>query len=217
VETVEHLLAALAGLQVDNCVIEINAREVPAVDGSSLPFCEAILAAGLARQHEPRGIIRVHDAQGVHDPQGEQWIEVVPSSDGTSSADYRLDYGPGSPLPPQSCALTITPEQFLKHIAGARTFVLSAEIEALRERGLGRHLKAGDLVVFEDDGTVSGNTLRWPDEPVRHKVLDCLGDLALAGKCFSGHIVARRSGHKLNHVMAKTLATIETGSLQRAA
>jgi UDP-3-O-acyl N-acetylglucosamine deacetylase len=210
VETTEHLLSALAGLQVDNCIIEINAPEVPAVDGSCLPFCEVILEAGLNSQSVQRNLMMIDESHGVNDRAGEQWIEIIPSYDGTTTVDYRLDYGPQTAIASQSFSVHLTPESFMKEIAAARTFVLKAEVEALQAMGFGKHLTGKDLVVFDDDGTVIDNKLRWSDEPVRHKILDCIGDLALSGQMFVGRVVARRSGHKLNHVMAKTLSTIDT-------
>ncbi|MBC7965507.1 MAG: UDP-3-O-[3-hydroxymyristoyl] N-acetylglucosamine deacetylase [Fuerstia sp.] len=218
VETVEHLMAALAGLQVDNCLVEIDSIEVPAVDGSSMPFCEAILAAGLVQQSTRRSLLSVEESQGVNDRAGEQWIEVIPAYDGNATVDYRLDYGPEAVISSQSFSVELTPEAFLRDIAAARTFVLQDEVAALQQMGFGRHLTGRDLVVFDADGSVIDNKLRWHDEPVRHKILDCIGDLALSGRVFVGRVVARRSGHKLNHVMAKTLSTIEVCRtlLQRA-
>ncbi len=219
VETVEHLMAALAGLQVDNCLIEIDSIEVPAVDGSSMPFCEAILAAGLSQQSTPRMRLSVAESQGVNDRAGEQWIEVIPACHGNTTIDYRLDYGPEAVIASQSFSVELTPEAFLRDIAAARTFVLQDEVSALQQMGFGRHLTGRDLVVFDADGSVVDNKLRWQDEPVRHKILDCIGDLALSGCVFVGRVVARRSGHKLNHVMAKTLSTIDVcgALLERAA
>ena len=219
VETVEHLMAALAGLQVDNCLVEIDSLEVPAVDGSSMPFCEAILAAGLSQQSTARSQIPVEESHGVNDRAGEQWIEVIPAYDGNATVDYRLDYGPEAVIASQSFSVELTPEAFLRDIAAARTFVLQDEVAALQQMGFGRHLTGRDLVVFDADGSVIDNKLRWQDEPVRHKILDCIGDLALSGRVFVGRVVARRSGHKLNHVMAKTLSMIEIcqALLQRAA
>ena len=219
VETVEHLMAALAGLQVDNCLVEIDSLEVPAVDGSSMPFCEAILAAGLSQQSTARSQIPVEESHGVNDRAGEQWIEVIPAYDGNATVDYRLDYGPDAVIASQSFSVELTPEAFLRDIAAARTFVLQDEVAALQQMGFGRHLTGRDLVVFDADGSVIDNKLRWQDEPVRHKILDCIGDLALSGRVFVGRVVARRSGHKLNHVMAKTLSMIEIcqAFLQRAA
>jgi UDP-3-O-acyl-N-acetylglucosamine deacetylase len=95
----------------------------------------------------------------------------------------------------------------------ARTFVLEDEIESLRNMGFGKHLTGRDLVVFCNDGTISDNSLRWDDEPVRHKILDCLGDLSLCGISFIGQVIAFRSGHRLNHVMASTMSMIAGRSL----
>lgn len=208
VETVEHVLAALAGLQIDNCLIEINAPEVPAVDGSCLPFCEALLEAGLNLQSERRTVFRVDESHSVNDPAAGQWIEIVPSRDDIRTVDYRLDYGDSTAIPSASFSVELTPEIFLQEIAPARTFVLRQEVEALQAMGYGRHLTGRDLVVFDDDGSIVDNRLRWADEPVRHKILDCVGDLALCGHSFSGHVIARRTGHKLNHVMARILSTM---------
>ena len=114
VETIEHLMAAMAGLRLDNCLVEINAIEVPAVDGSCMPFCEAILAAGLVSQSATRNLLTVENSHGVNDRAGEQWIEVIPAYDGISTADYRLDYGIESILPAQSFSVELTPEAFLR-------------------------------------------------------------------------------------------------------
>jgi len=152
VETTEHLMSALAGLQVDNCIIEINAPEVPAVDGSCLPFCEAILEAGLNIQSAPRDLLIIDESQGVNDRAGEQWIEIIPSFDGSTTIDYRLDYGPQTAIPSQSFSVSMTPEIFLREIAPARTFVLKNEVEALQIMGFGKHLTGKDLVVFDTDG-----------------------------------------------------------------
>ena len=189
--------------------VEINGLEVPAVDGSCLPFCESILEAGLAKQGAPRMVTPIEVSQSACDRHGDQWMELLPSPDGTITADYRLDFGADASIPAQSLAVRLTVDSFLNDIAGARTFVRIDEIESLQQMGFGRHLTGRDLLVFETDGSVVDNRLRWSDEPVRHKILDCIGDLALSGRSFAGQIVARRSGHKLNHVMAKTLATIE--------
>ncbi|MBL8817125.1 MAG: UDP-3-O-[3-hydroxymyristoyl] N-acetylglucosamine deacetylase [Planctomyces sp.] len=207
VETTEHLMAALAGLQIDNCIVEISGPEVPALDGSCLQMCEAILEAGRCRQTATRKIARLREPHGAGGGDGE-WIEVTPRYTSVSSICYQLDYGQDSPVPAGAYSVNVTPEEFLAEIAGARTFVLESEIEALRRMGFGKHLTARDLIVFSEDGQVKENRLRWSDEPVRHKILDCIGDLALSGVPFVGQVIARRSGHKLNHVMASTLSMI---------
>ena len=208
VETTEHLLAALSGLRIDNCVVELDGAEIPAMDGSAMPFCEAILGAGICGQGVLRRTGEIAELQRISEPASGQWIECIPSGSDDLVIDYRLDYGADSPLPSQSWAVEVTPELFLREIAAARTFVMAAEVEALQAAGFGRHLTRRELVVFESDGSVQENRLRWENEPVRHKVLDCIGDLALSGLSCSGRVVACRSGHKLNHVMARVLSTI---------
>ncbi|MCA9061237.1 MAG: UDP-3-O-acyl-N-acetylglucosamine deacetylase, partial [Planctomycetaceae bacterium] len=127
------------------------------------------------------------------------------------------DYGSMVALRPQAFQVRLTPELFLQEIAGARTFVMESEVEALRQQGFGTHLTASDLVVFSEDGSVIDNQLRWPDEPVRHKILDCLGDLFLCGGAFAGDVIARKSGHQLNHVMAMVISMSTSGMTERRA
>lgn len=209
VETTEHLLAALAGLQIDNCIVELDAGEVPAVDGSCLPFCEAILDAGVQMQNAPAPASLQLPLQRVGDPADGQWIESIPGHG--LEISYQLDYGLDSVVPPQSLVVEITPEVFLREIAAARTFVLETEVEALQRAGFGRHLTGADLLVFAADGSVIDNQLRWPDEPVRHKILDCLGDMFLCGQRLEGRIVACRSGHRLNQLLANVVRSDAMG------
>lgn len=212
VETVEHLMAALAGLQIDNCIVEIDAPEVPAGDGSCSIFCDAITNAGTTTLIAPRKYLRIPEAHAAAGTDGER-IEITPLHGDTASICYQVDYGTESPVPKCSLAVDFTPEVFLREIAMARTFVLEDEIESLRNMGFGKHLTGRDLVVFCNDGTISDNSLRWDDEPVRHKILDCLGDLSLCGISFIGQVIAFRSGHRLNHVMASTMSMIAGRSL----
>ena len=205
VETVEHLMAALAGLRVDNCIVEVNSQELPAVDGSCLPFCEAILEQGIAQQTKLRRIFHVHEAHATAGDGGER-LEVTPLFGDELAICYELDYGFDSVVPPGAFSISVTPESFMSEIAGARTFVLEDEIEALHRMGFGKHLTSADILVFAKDGSTPDNALRWNDEPVRHKILDCIGDLALCGFPFAGQIIANRSGHRLNHVMASIVS-----------
>ena len=207
VETVEHLMSALAGLQIDNCLVEIDAPEVPALDGSALPFCEAIMEAGADAQTVPRTVRRLKEPHAAAGDGGER-IEVTPRFGDSLSICYQLDYGADSPVPAGAVSVDVTPEHFLSQIAGARTFVHEDEIEHLQRMGFGRHLTRQDIVVFGQNGAVQDNALRWPDEPVRHKILDCIGDLALCGVPFAAQVIAQRSGHKLNHVMASVVSMI---------
>ncbi len=207
VETVEHLMAALAGLQIDNCLVEIDAAEIPALDGSAMPFCEAILQAGADAQTAPREVRRLVEPHAAAGDGGER-IEVTPRFGDSLSVCYQLDYGADSPVPAGSFSVDVTPQHFLSQIAAARTFVHQDEIESLQQMGFGKHLTSQDIVVFGQDGSIQENAMRWPDEPVRHKILDCIGDLALCGVPFAAQVIAHRSGHKLNHVMASVVSMI---------
>ena len=208
VETVEHLLAAMAGLQVDNCVVEINAPEVPGFDGSCRPFCDEILTVGTVSLDADVSPFVVNGLHTVQSSDRAQTLVLRPYLYPCLAMTYHLDYGRNNPLPPQTMSAEITPEFFYSEISGARTFVLDSEISMLRKMGYGKHLTARDLVVVGSDG-VQGNSLRWPDEAVRHKILDCVGDLSLAGTSVCGHVTAYRSGHHLNHELARTIMSLK--------
>ena len=198
VEMVEHVLAALAGMQVDNCEIRVNAAELPGCDGSALPFVEAIEKSGIEEQNAAKATLRIREVTRVGDD--ESWVEISPSR-GKQKAGltvrYKLDYGQNNPIGKQAIEVAITPANFKKELASARTFLLEAEAQWLRGQGLGSRCSNADLLVFGEEGVID-NTLRFEDECVRHKALDLVGDLALAGYDLQGSVVAFRSGHRLN-------------------
>lgn len=215
IEMVEHVLAALSGLGIDNCEIRVSAGEMPGCDGSSRPFVEAIVRGGIVEQSAPAATLVVDRAFRVGDDQS--WVKVRPASGPHLLIEYRLDYGPGTPIGRQSVELEITPESFRRELAASRTFLLQQEAEWLRSQGLGRAANWGDLLVFGPEGPIQ-NALRWPNECARHKALDLLGDLALAGVRLQGRISAHRSGHKLNAELVETLlARHEVSSAAREA
>ncbi|MFM8289179.1 MAG: UDP-3-O-acyl-N-acetylglucosamine deacetylase [Planctomycetaceae bacterium] len=195
VELVEHVLAALAGLQIDNCRIELDACELPGLDGSSQAFADALLRAGLVELDAPRRVVRLRHPVSVAEPGQE--VRGVPSDKPGLTLSYSLDYGDGSPIPRQSFEVRLTPEAFLNEVVYARTFVLEQEVAALQAQGYGRRTTAADLLIYGTEGVV-GNTLRSENECARHKLLDCVGDFALLGCDLSGRIEAHRSGHSLN-------------------
>jgi len=203
VTLVEHLLAALAGLRIDNCEIELDGPEPPGLDGSAAGYVAALSAAGAALQVTRRPI-RAVDAPVVV-TSGGATIALHPATEPGLRASYLLDYRAIGPINRQTVTLDVTPGEFMREVAGCRTFVTAAEADALRAQGVGRHLTPADLVVFGDRGPI-GNCLRFADEPARHKILDLLGDLALCGFDLAGHVVAYRSGHALNVELARTLA-----------
>lgn len=206
VTLVEHLLAALKGLRVDNCWIQLDGVEPPGVDGSARPFADLILNAGIVAQSSRRPIWGVDAPVIVQD--GTATIALHPPEP-SGSTDFRitymLDYGTSSPIARQSFTTLLTPETFHQDVAGCRTFVLEHEADQLRQQGIGRHLTPSDLLVFGPRGLI-GNRLRVADEPARHKLLDIVGDLALSGHDWCGHLVAYRSGHSLNVELARELA-----------
>jgi UDP-3-O-[3-hydroxymyristoyl] N-acetylglucosamine deacetylase len=202
VEMVEHVLAALWGLRIDNCEVWTTAAEMPGCDGSSLPFVEALHEAGIVEQRAARPCLRVARRMRLGDER--HWIEVAPAESGELAVRYELDYGSGNPIGRQVVELEITPETFRRELAASRTFLLRDEAEWLRSQGLGQRTTPQDLLVFDEQGPV-GNALRFPDECARHKVLDLVGDFALAGCDLAARITAYRSGHRLNAEMVRAL------------
>ncbi|MFQ5734841.1 MAG: UDP-3-O-acyl-N-acetylglucosamine deacetylase [Planctomycetaceae bacterium] len=220
VEMTEHVLAALYGLQVDNCLVELDAPEPPGCDGSSLWFAEALLESGIVEQSAPRRAFAVNAEAGVCSEDGNSEMSVRPNGRPTLTIDYRLDYGPDSPIPPQTLRLDVAPRSFLKELAFSRTFILESEVEALQAQGYGTRITPKDLLVVGERGIID-NSLRVPNEYVRHKVLDCIGDCALLGCDLHGRFTAFRSGHRLNRAMVRWLweqaQTARRGPTARAA
>ena len=230
VEMVEHVLAALAGLQIDNCLVELDGPEPPGCDGSSLLFAETLLSTGIVDQGVPRERLELRQnvvvqgdggqtvsggphssGSGNNGPVNNGSVISGAGTDGRLHLNYSLDYGPNSPIEQQQYSFVLSPETFLAEIAFARTFLLEHEAHALRAQGYGKRTTAKDLLIFGPNGIID-NTLRAPDECARHKILDCIGDLALAGCDLAGVVTARRSGHQLNaeFVRQAKLAHAET-------
>jgi UDP-3-O-acyl N-acetylglucosamine deacetylase len=214
VTLVEHVLAALAGLRIDNCFIELDGPEPPGLDGSARRFVEALCDAGLVAQPARRPVWAVEAPVVVEHDGATLALHPLPGEE--LRASYLLDYGPGAPIPWQVHTQTVTPESFVNELAHCRTFLLHEEALALRRQGLGARVSEADLLVFGPRGPIN-NALRHADEPARHKVLDMLGDLALLGEDVRGHLVAYRSGHPLNVALARELRRRLPESLPLAA
>lgn len=197
VEMIEHVMAALAGLAIDNCLVELDGPEPPGCDGSSLLFAEKLLDAGIVEQDAVRERLVLRHAVAVAGETLEQSVRGAPCDDGLLHISYALDYGANSPIARQEAKVDLSPDTFLSQIAFARTFLLEHEAQAMRAQGYGKRTTARDLLIFGAQGPID-NSLRTADECARHKILDCIGDLALAGCDLVGHIDARRSGHLLN-------------------
>jgi len=202
VEMVEHALAACYGLGIDNCEIWVNSSELPGLDGSSRQLVEALDEVGIVEQAPLRPRLIVTDVTRVGDD--EAWVEARPAKAGGLTIKYRLDYGSNNPIGRQTIELKVTPKSFREELAPARTFLLAEEAEWLRQRGLGARVTNQDLLVFGPEGPID-NELRMEDECVRHKALDLVGDLALAGCDLVGQFIAHKSGHRLNAELVKVL------------
>lgn len=203
IETVEHCLAAIAGLDIDNVEVEISGPELPGCDGSSLPYVEALQQAEPVAQDVPRNIYKITEAITVR--KGDTMLVALPSEEPELNILYDLNYSQSQAIGRQVYAISLTPELFVKQIAPSRTFLLEAEAEQLRESGYGKHLTYKDILVLGPNGPIE-NELRFEDEEVRHKILDLIGDLALLGQRIQGRIVCYRSGHSLNQALVKKLA-----------
>ena len=198
VETVEHLLAALTALGIDNCIVELNTPEVPIMDGSAAPFVYLILnESGVRRLSAPKKFLKV--LRPISLSQGDKRIALYPSDHFKVTYSISFDH----PLiRHQSRTMKITDETFVEEIAPARTFGFLKEVEMLRQRGLALGGSLDNAIVLGETGVLNQNALRFEDEFVRHKILDAIGDLSLVGYAVIGHLVAHRAGHALHTAFA---------------
>ncbi|MBP5199937.1 MAG: UDP-3-O-[3-hydroxymyristoyl] N-acetylglucosamine deacetylase [Schwartzia sp.] len=195
--TIEHLMSAIAAVGLDNCVVELDSEEPPVADGASLVFLDLLEKTGLQTLEEERDVVAVDRVLRVDD--GERFIMIVPG-DG-----LRITFTSLNPHPlvgPQYVDVVIDGDSYRKEIAPARTIAYEGEVEALRKAGLGRGGTLETVIVYNDERWL--NTLRFPDELARHKVLDVIGDLRLAG-VVRGHVIAVKSAHALNTALAKKI------------
>lgn len=206
IETCEHCLSAVMGVGLDNVLIEVTGPELPGMDGSSLPYLEALQKVGLVEQDRPRRLLTITEPVTVQD--GDTMLAALPADEPYMQVIYDLDYGSHSPIRKQLYAYNSSNGDYVHNIAPARTFVLEHEAAALRRAGLGTHLGPDDVLVIGENGPLGQAGARFEDEPVRHKVLDLIGDLALVGCRIRGRIVAYKSGHALNHQLARRLQTM---------
>lgn len=195
VEMVEHVLSALAGLKIDNCEIEVDRAEMPGMDGSSLPFVEALVAAGMIQQTSLRKVTCVNQAVRVGN--AHSWILMEPSESQQFELCFQLDYPNCPSVGQQAFSSVLKTDRYRLSIAPARTFVLENEAQQLLRQGLGARVSHQDILIFNDQGPIR-NTLRFDDECARHKVLDMIGDFSLVGTDIVGKFTAFKSGHRLN-------------------
>lgn len=200
IQTVEHVLSALAGLEIDNAFIELDAEEVPAVDGSAAPFVELIHRAGIVSQEAPRTYLKI--IHPIKIQKEDRTLTVLPSV--LPKVSYSIEYA--HPLiQRQTYEFEWTPAEFQRSIASARTFAFSKEVEWLWSVGLGRGGTLDNTLVFSDTDLLNEDGFRFPDECVRHKILDLIGDLSLLGIPVIGHFIADRTGHSAHAEMVKAI------------
>ena len=213
--TVEHLMAALAGLEIDNALVELDGPEVPILDGSAAPFVFLIECAGIVEQAAPRRVIDVVRPVRVSD--GSAFAELQPLVIGADGLEMVLsiDFAAAA-IGQQAVSLKLSPDVFRRELAQARTFGLLEEVEAMHAAGLALGGNLDNAVVVDGARVLNPGGLRSPDEFVRHKLVDAVGDLALAGAAVRGRFVAHRSGHALNNRLLHALFA-DAGAWQESA
>ncbi|MDR3738739.1 MAG: UDP-3-O-acyl-N-acetylglucosamine deacetylase [Terracidiphilus sp.] len=198
ISTTEHLLSALIGMGIDNVIVALDNLELPILDGSALPYVEAILEAGIRQQRRRRESMRILKPVEVRD--GDKFIGVYPGSG--YSIEYTINFP--APIGRQQASVDLATETYSTDIAPARTFGYKADEKKLKEMGLIRGASAENAIIMGPNGPENG-PLRFDDEFVRHKVLDLIGDLALAGRRIEGRVVAERAGHAMHTALVSRL------------
>ena len=202
IETVEHCLASICGLQIDNIEIEIKGGELPNADGSCEPFTQALMEAGVVEQNRPRKLFVITEPIMVQ--RGDASIYALPDRNNELNIIYDLDYRDIPAIGRQMFHFQAEPDNFRRQISAARTFIPEREARQFQSEGIGTHLTARDVLVFGEEGPLE-NKLRFKDECVRHKISDLLGDIMLLGQMLRGRLVAYRSGHECNHLLVRKL------------
>jgi UDP-3-O-[3-hydroxymyristoyl] N-acetylglucosamine deacetylase/3-hydroxyacyl-[acyl-carrier-protein] dehydratase len=202
IETIEHCLAVVNALEIDNMVIEINGPELPAPDCSCAEYYKVLKRAGTVEQNVSRKEFVINKPITI--AAGDACLYALPYSDDGLNLTYDLDYSGHTGIGRQIYSCRLSPEAFGKNLARARTFLLETEAKQFQARGMGTHISPRDLLVINSDGPIK-NSYRFPNECVRHKIVDLVGDLALVGRAIKGRIVAYKSGHTLNQQLARKL------------
>ena len=200
VSTIEHLMAALFGLGIDNAVVELDGPEVPIMDGSAAPFVFLIKSAGIRDQEKPKNFIIVRKPFNVKN--GNRSVEILPSKELKITYEISFDH---PLLKSQAYELTFSSRNFTKEISKARTFGFLKDVETLKQNGLARGGSLDNAIVVDEFRVLNEDGLRYDDEFVRHKILDFLSDLSIVGAPIIGHFKVKKSGHFLNQYMLKKL------------
>ncbi|MBW1616161.1 MAG: UDP-3-O-acyl-N-acetylglucosamine deacetylase [Deltaproteobacteria bacterium] len=200
VSTIEHLMACFCGLGIDNAIVETNRYEIPIMDGSAAPFVEAITKVGIVKQDKPKFFFIVN--KPIILKKNEQYASIHPNSSFKITCSIQFDH----PLiSKQSYSLEVTPKKFINSIAQARTFGFFNDIQYMKKNGLAKGGSLDNAVVIDEKKILNKDGLRFKDEFVRHKVLDCLGDFSLIGMPIKGHIKVHKSGHAFNRLFLKQI------------
>jgi UDP-3-O-[3-hydroxymyristoyl] N-acetylglucosamine deacetylase/3-hydroxyacyl-[acyl-carrier-protein] dehydratase len=202
IETVEHCLAAIRAMEVDNIAIEVDGPELPAPDCSSAEYVRVLKEAGTVEQSNPRKEFVIRKPVSVS--AGDATIYALPYSDGEMNVTYDLDYSEHAGIGRQIYSYRLTPESFEEQMAAARSFLLEVEARQFHARGIGTHIGPDHILVINAEGPIE-NEYRFPNECVRHKIVDLIGDLMLVGRPVIGRIVAYKSGHALNQQLVRKL------------
>ncbi|MDR0677069.1 MAG: UDP-3-O-acyl-N-acetylglucosamine deacetylase [Holosporaceae bacterium] len=201
ISTVEHILAAFYGLGITNALIEVEGDEIPTLDGSSVKFIESFLVAGIKEQSAKAKILRILKPVTIND--GEKWASLLPSD--SLIIDIKCDYT-SKGLKSDPISFVFTKDDFIKEISSARTFGFFSDVEFLRKNGLALGASLDNTVVFNDVGLpINEEGLRFPNEPIRHKILDAIGDLSLAGCRIMAKFESFCPNHKMNNMVLKAL------------
>ena len=202
VGTIEHLMSAFAGLGIDNVVVDVTAAEIPIMDGSAAPFIFLLQTAGIEEQARPKKFIRVK--QPVEVVEGDKWVKLLPHAGFSVELSIEFNH-PAFNRAPQTVHIDFATRSYIDEISRARTFGFMHEVEYMRQHGLGRGGNLNNAIVIDDEYVLNPEGLRFPDEFVRHKILDAIGDLYIVGHpliaAFSGH----KSGHALNNKLLRVL------------
>lgn len=207
VATIEHLMAALWGCGIDNCIVELDGPEIPIMDGSSEPFVFLIECAGTKSLNRTRKVIEVLKEIRVAEANGQGYISIKPSED--FSVGLEIDFG-DKVIANQKTAFNSKDLSFKSDLCRARTFCFEHEVEMMRQNGLARGGSLENAIVVGKEGIINKEGLRYVNEFVRHKVLDCIGDVYLAGGYLKGHVSGFKSGHGLNNRLLRDFFQDET-------
>ena len=209
ISTVEHVMAALAGCGVHNALIELNGPEAPILDGSAVPFVQEILAAGVKPQNVPVTVFKVLKSVEFHCDDG--WARLAPAD--TLQMDFHIEFKDAA-IGIQSKKLNLANGAFVRELCDSRTFCRQSDVDTMRANGLALGGTLHNAVVVDGESVLNPGGMRYSDEPVRHKMLDALGDLALAGAPIIGHYTGFRAGHEITNNLLRELFT-EPGAVEQ--